>query len=296
MRAKMLRTPRWPCLPDYRGWSQSAAGQWSAAMATAGDGMMVGTKTSLLRVPAVQALLIQIFSFLLMLVLAFATARSGLLIPTIFLGALVQGALASAISHWRRQAPWWLLIQFLFPLGLVVVLRFELPPSLFLAGFLFLLALYWTTFRTQVPFYPSGPATWKAVDALLPQQDGLRFIDIGSGLGGLVLHLAAQRATGSFMGIELAPLPWLVSVARARIKRSRGRFVRGDYTALNLASYDVVFAYLSPAAMPALWQKAHSEMRPGTLLLSYEFPIPDVPPHFSIVPESNRRILFAWRM
>jgi hypothetical protein len=35
-----------------------------------------------------------------------------------------------------------------------------------------------------------------------------------------------------------------------------------------------VFAYLSPAAMPALWRKAQREMRPGSLLVSYEFEIP----------------------
>jgi predicted O-methyltransferase YrrM len=76
------------------------------------------------------------------------------------------------------------------------------------------------------------------------------------------------------VGIELAPLPWLVSRLRAAWSGSRARFLRGDYEQLNFAEYDLVFAYLSPAAMPALWRKAQREMRPGSLLASYEFEIP----------------------
>lgn len=37
----------------------------------------------------------------------------------------------------------------------------------------------------------------------------------------------------------------------------------------------MVFAYLSPAAMPALWSKAQREMRAGSFLASYEFEIPE---------------------
>jgi predicted O-methyltransferase YrrM len=99
-------------------------------------------------------------------------------------------------------------------------------------------------------------------------------VDIGSGLGGFTLHLAAARPESVVVGIELAPLPWLVSRLRAAWSGSRARFLRGDYEQLNFAEYDLVFAYLSPAAMPALWRKAQREMRPGSLLASYEFEIP----------------------
>jgi SAM-dependent methyltransferase len=115
---------------------------------------------------------------------------------------------------------------------------------------------------------------WRAVLAELPQGRALRVIDIGSGLGGFTLHLAAARPESQVAGIELAPLPWLVSRLRAALSGSRARFLRGDYERLDFADYDLVFAYLSPAAMPALWRKAQREMRPGSLLASYEFEIP----------------------
>ncbi len=253
-------------------------------------------RTSLIRAPAIQALLIQLLAFAL--VLAVATGLPALVGNRLSIGmaVILQGAIAASVTAWRAMAWWWLPIQLLFPLALMVLHALHLPPWIFLAAFVALLALYWTTFRTQVPFYPSNAATWNAVAALLPAARSLRFIDIGSGFGGLVMHLAARRPECRFVGIELAPLPWLASVVRARIRRSAGRFVRGDYGRLHFAGQDVVFAYLSPAAMPALWQKARSEMHEGALLLSFEFPIPGVEPHIVTYPVESGPALYGWKM
>jgi hypothetical protein len=209
---------------------------------------------------------------------------------------LLQGAAAALISRLFGLAAWWLLIQALLPVALLATLALHLPPILFLFAFIVSLGLYWSTFRTQVPFYPSGPAAWEAAAGMLPADRPVKFIDIGSGLGALVLHLSKRRPESVFEGIEVAPLPWLWSVLRARIGRHRASFIRGDYGRLDFASYDVVFAYLSPAAMPALWQKARAEMRPGTLLLSYEFHIPGMPPHMTVAPADGGRSLYGWRM
>jgi SAM-dependent methyltransferase len=208
--------------------------------------------------------------------------------------ALLQGAFASLLTWWRKLAVWWLAIQLLFPLALLQAQTLAISPLLFLAAFLFLLALYWSTFRTQVPYYPSGRRVWDEVARLLPQGRPVRAIDIGSGLGGLVLELARRRPESRFDGIELAPLPWLVSSLRARLAGASARFFRGDYEHLNFADYDLVFAYLSPAAMSALWRKAANEMRPGAILLSYEFLITEREPDISIVPTGRGPSLYVW--
>jgi hypothetical protein len=245
------------------------------------------------RAPAVQALLLQCAA----LPLASATLAVLLRLEfplTLMSAGLVQGVIAAALSYWRKLAPWWLAIQALFPLALFGAIGLHLPSWLFLAGFLILLAIYWSTFRTQVPYYPSGKRAWDAVARLLPQDRPVAMVDIGSGLGGLVLELARRRPDSCFSGIELAPLPWLLSLVRARLAGSSARFVRGDYESLDLGAYDVVFAYLSPAAMSALWRKARAEMRPGTLLLSYEFVIKDAAPDFTITPSGPGPLIYGW--
>jgi SAM-dependent methyltransferase len=245
--------------------------------------------------PAVQALLIQCAALPLTFVLTTLLLLADM--PLGLAGAgLLQGALAAALSWWRKLAPWWLAIELLFPSALLAGVSLHLPPWLFLAGFLILLLIYWSTFRTQVPYYPSGKRAWDAVADLLPQERPVYLIDIGSGLGGLVLALAQRRPESTFAGIELAPLPWLVSRLRARLAgRENARFVRGDYEQLDLGDYDAVFAYLSPAAMGALWRKASAEMRPGSLLLSYEFGMREKAPDLTIAPRGPGPLLYGWR-
>ena len=245
--------------------------------------------------PAVQALLLQALACLPVYLLSlfwFDLTRTQFSLGH---AALAQGVLAGLMTAALRLARWWIAIQLLFPLALLVTLALQLPPFLFLAIFLFLLALYWSTFRTQVPFYPSGPAVWRAVLDFLPEGTPLRVIDIGSGLGGLALHLAKNRPQIHVTGIELAPLPWLASRIRARLLSSRVRFLRGDYEALDFAQFDLVFAYLSPVAMAGLWQKAQCEMRPGTLLLSYEFSIIGQVPDITVLPYPQGPVLYGWR-
>jgi hypothetical protein len=245
--------------------------------------------------PAVQALVIQCISFLLTLLLMRGVWLLADMQVSMIMAAFLQGVIAATITLWRRLAPWWVLIQLLFPGALIAALSLSLPPGIFLALFIFFLGLYWTTFRTQVPFYPSGPAAWKSVADFLPADRSIRMIDIGSGLGGLVLNLAARRPKSEFIGIELAPLPWAVSWLMAKVKRSHGQFMLGDYMHHDFSKYDVVFAYLSPAAMSALWEKSRQEMRPGTLLMSYEFAIPGAVADVVVVPHENAPTLYGWR-
>ena len=247
----------------------------------------------LVRPPAVRAALLQCLALLPMLCAVYLLATVGFPM-SVWHAALLQGVFAALFGDLFGLAPWWRGIQLLFPAALLGAHGLNLPPLLYLLAFLFLLGLYWSTFRTQVPFYPSGPAVWNVVHKLLPADRAVRLIDIGSGLGGLVLELARRRPDSEFGGIELAPLPWLLSRVRARLSASSARFVRGDYEKLDFSAYDVVFAYLSPAAMTALWLKAEREMRPRTMLLSYEFRIADKAPDETIAATPSGPALYVW--
>lgn len=243
--------------------------------------------------PATQAILIQVLASLPMLLVVYLLALARFPLSPFGI-ALLQGAIAASLTCRFKLAPWWRVIQLLFPGALLATNRLQLPPLIFLLGFISLLSLYWSVFRTQVPFYPSGPAVWDAVAQLLPAQRAVRLIDIGSGFGGLLLHLAGRRPDSIFTGIELAPLPWLASRLRARLEGSAARFVRGDYEHIDFGAYDVIFAYLSPAAMDALWKKASKEMLPKTMLISYEFLIHTKAPDQTIAATPSGPALYVW--
>lgn len=258
--------------------------------------MTVIFSKSILSAPALKAITIQCVSFVAALALIGGVDVLAQYDVPLYWAALIQGLLASVISQWLGMAWWWMIIQFFFPVSILFTLALHLPSVVFLGAFLMLMALYWTTFRTQVPYYPSTPKTWNAVANLLPQDRPIRFIDIGSGFGGLVLNLDARRSDGEFSGIELAPLPWLISWLRAFAGRRRCHFLRGDYNHLDFSYYDVIFAYLSPAVMTAVWEKALTEMRPGTLLISYEFLIAARNPDRIVRPSEHGAELYCWTM
>jgi hypothetical protein len=247
--------------------------------------------------PSVVALVLQALA--LSSVLFFTRTLSVQLHPLI-LSALC-GGLAAVLSQFAGLARWWLLIQFLFTPALLVMLSLNLPPNFFLVAFLMLLVIYWSTFRTQVPLYLSSRRIWQALELLLPCPSPGRhftFMDLGSGIGGVLTHLASARADGHFFGVEAAPLPFLLSWLRIRLGGYRNCRVHwGSLWNCNLADYDVVFAYLSPVPMEELWQKARQEMRPGTVFISNTFAVHHQPPQQTFtVDDLHHSTLYIWHM
>ncbi|QGZ38734.1 hypothetical protein IP92_00900 [Pseudoduganella flava] len=251
------------------------------------------TPSRLFRLPAVRALCAQGAALLPTAALAYVAEGFGAGL-TLLHAAALQGLVAMLITWKLGLAPWWRIIQLLFPVALLAALGLGLPPLLFLAVFVVLLGWYWSTFRTQVPYFPSNPSVWRAVAALLPDRQGISAIDVGSGLGGLALYLARVRPDIKSAGIELAPLPYLYSRLRAKLTKNGAIFIRGDYEEIDFGDYDVVFAYLSPAVMLALFDKARREMKVGSLLISYEFNIPGFKPDKTILTTEGAPPLYVW--
>jgi SAM-dependent methyltransferase len=202
-------------------------------------------------------------------------------------------ALCSLVKN--RSEVWWSILHLAFPVLAYGTLELKISPMYFLGAFLILAGFNFRAASNRVPYFPSGPATWAAVEGALPAGRAIRFVDIGSGLGGLNFHLAKRRPESDFIGVEISPLPWLASRVRA-IGRRNCSFERGDYNRLDLGEFDVVFAYLSPAVMLDVWGKARREMRPGSMLLSFEFDAPGAPPAQVVLAGRGGRPLHLWVM
>ncbi len=243
--------------------------------------------------PSVLALLLQSAAFVLAVLIVRLLGLQ--LAPIIF--ALLCGALAAAFSRIAGLARWWLLIQFAFAPALVLMLALNIPPGYFLAAFLILLVVYWSTFRTQVPLYLSSNKVWQALETQIPTDKPFTFIDLGSGIGGVLTHLARTHPHGNYRGVESAPLPFLWSWLRIRLGRHAQCTVHwGSLWDCDLSKYDVVFSYLSPVPMTDLWLKASREMRPDSLFISNTFAVNDqAPQEFISVDDLHHSTLYIWR-
>ena len=105
------------------------------------------TPPRLFRLPAVRALLAQLVALLPTAALAVALDTFGRG-PTLLEAAVLLGAMAMLITWRIGLAPWWRIIQLLFPVALLAALALRLPPLLFLAVFVVLLGWYWESAET----------------------------------------------------------------------------------------------------------------------------------------------------
>jgi len=110
-----------------------------------------------------------------------------------------------------------------------------------------------------------------------------------------LLRLARRYPSAHFVGVETAPLTFGLCWLRCLFQRNcRVRF--RSFWREPLAGYDVVYCFLSPAPMPALWDKARVEMNPGALLISNSFEVPDVEPQEILAIDDWRHSrLLIWR-
>lgn len=248
------------------------------------------------RVPLAQAAAAQAGAALLLLVLT-ALVPDAAANGDIMTWALLQGIIAASLGRVLDMDVWWLPIHALFAPGLVWALAAGLSPAYAFAAFCALASVYWGVSRTRVPLFLSSRAAARALAGLLPQDRGFAFIDLGCGLGGVLASVARARPDGRFHGIESAPLPFMLSRLRAALGPSSWGVSWGDFRNIDLGRYDIVYAYLSPAAMGDLWRKARREMRRGSVLISNGFAVPGVPPTLIVATGArNGAKLLLWRM
>lgn len=209
-----------------------------------------------------------------------------------------QGAIAAVLGIPLGLKRWWIPIQAALPPAAALLLALALPGWVYLLAFVALVLVYWNAARGRVPLYLSNRATKEALVALLPAKRGVHFLDIGSGLGGPIAALALARKDGAFVGLESAPLPFALSWLRlAFLGPPNARVRLADFWRHDLAGHDIVYAFLSPVPMTALYDKARAEMDPGALLISNSFEVPGHAPDRIIeVDDARRTRLLVWQM
>lgn len=233
--------------------------------------------------PALKALAAQLGGWLIAVLLA----RSGVLPGGLWALLAAQSVGAVTVAAALRSARWWLPIHLCFTPLAVAAQGLGLHPAWYLGAFLLLAAIYWSSFRTQVPLYLSNRDTVQAVAGLLPPDRPVALLDIGSGTGSLLRPLARLRPDCRFKGIESAPAPHLLACLLGRGLTNLD-LRRGDFFAQPWSEQDVVYAFLSPVPMAKVWSKACAEMTPGSLLLSNSFAVPGVAPAFTVTLNDRR--------
>jgi len=209
--------------------------------------------------------------------------------------AIVQGLLAAFLSCRLGLPCWWRWIQFLLPVGLFYSLEAQVEAWWALVVFVGLFLIFFNALGERVPLYLSNETTREALKKLVSSMRSVKFIDLGSGLGGTVAFMAQQPNVEVSEGVETAPIPYLISKMVTAFKG--GRILWRSLWRVDLSQYQVVYAFLSPDPMPKLWHKVITEMRPGTIFVTNSFAVPDVEPTEVWELEDSRKTkLFIYQL
>ena len=206
------------------------------------------------------------------------------------------GVASFAIARLARAPWWWQLIHALFAPLVCVAQLLAIDPKWYLAALVLSSLVFRGAVGGRIPLFVTNRQTIEKLNEITHTYPNVRFLDLGAGTGSVVRNMATGNSNGQFSGVENAPITWLVG----RLRTIAPHNCHWHYDSLwktGLASYDVVYAFLSPAPMPAIWKKAIQEMRDGSLFISNSFPIPDVEPSAVIdVADRRRTRLFCYRI
>ncbi|OJF95090.1 hypothetical protein [Pararhizobium antarcticum] len=209
---------------------------------------------------------------------------------------VLQGVAAAAIGRIVGLSLLWIPIQFLLPLA--IAYNSSVPSWVYPAALVFCLLIYWNSASEQVPLYLTNRRTWKALGDLVTAENAKTFVDLGSGMGGVVTALAGAHPGLRAIGLETAPLVFLASRIRLLFAaRANAQVIYKSIWDEDLAAHDIVYCFLSPVPMPRMFAKAKAEMRPGTLFVSNSFAVPgQEPTGIKDVADGRKTRLYLYRM
>jgi hypothetical protein len=184
----------------------------------------------------------------------------------------------------------WRVLNLILPLGIALSSGLTLPPILFFIPLVILLLLYLPALTTRVPFYPTSPGMIQAIVQELPTAAPFKFVDLGCGYGSCLLELAKGAPHGSFTGVELGILPYLVAKIRSLAHRNVS-IQFGSIWKVPLNEYEIIYAFLAPPPMAQIWEKVTREAKVpdarSIKLLVNSFPCPAK--HQKMVPVRDDR-------
>ncbi len=140
------------------------------------------------------------------------------------------------------------------------------------------------------PWVPTFRGDIDRLKKLLALQDGEKFVELGCGDGRVILsllslpHLKGELGGGNTLprgnsrlvgtGLELSLLQYLIANIRRILSRTWNvKFILANAFHYDLRDVDAVYMFLMPETYEKIRPKLEAELRPGTRVVTYVWPI-----------------------
>jgi len=142
---------------------------------------------------------------------------------------------------------------------------------IFLSAILFFFS--WEVFSGFIWGAGYEPVPRKVLDVMIElskPEKGKKVYDLGSGFGRIVIEVA-KRTGAECIGVEIDPIKcwWSKLMVKRKGLQDRVKIIRKNLFEVDVSDADIIFLFLWSAMMPKLEKKLKSEMKPGSIVVSY---------------------------
>jgi len=141
--------------------------------------------------------------------------------------------------------------------------------------FFFAICSIYTNLTTGVPWVKIPEKNIAKIFKEISLPKNSLIYDLGCG-DGRVLFAAAKQGYRA-KGLELSLYPYLKGLVGKMIIGSQVEIKRKDFLKENLSQADAIFIFLTGKVLVKLSQKLKQELKPGAVVISYGFSLPNWP-------------------
>ena len=128
--------------------------------------------------------------------------------------------------------------------------------------------------KNGAPFVPTPFPVVEKILKIANIKPNEKVYDLGCG-DGRIIYLAAKKYQADATGFELSPIIFALAKLRQLFWLSKAKIRFANSKQQNLKNADVIIFYMTPQYIKQFLPKFNQELKKGTRVISYEFPIHD---------------------
>ncbi len=145
---------------------------------------------------------------------------------------------------------------------------------------------------------PTSSRVLRGVLSVLPEDLTGDVVELGAGWGTLAWAVSRARPAARVIAWEASPVPFAFCWLRAKVQRRPNLMLRfGDFRDAELASSQLVLAYLWTGAMTQLGPRFDAELKPGAYVVTHTFAWRGRQPELTVTTDDLYRTpIFRYRI
>ncbi len=171
-----------------------------------------------------------------------------------------------------------------------------------IVGLMFVFLFVWFTvqfynmvFRGYAPFISTRKEVIDRIISELDLREDAIVKELGCGKAGFLRALRKKYPKAHLLGYEYSLFPYLAGQIQNSFAKSHLHLFRENIFKTNICDADLVYCYLNIKTMKDLRQKFKQQCKKGTIIVSYQFPLPDMKPEKVVEVDGRKDKVYFYR-